>query len=143
MMILGVYIAWQNIVSNKGHFSAEFAKFSFTLGLPLMVHYLAQIVLNQMDRIMITNIQGASFTGLYSYVYSLSAMLSFVSYSLDNVWSIWVFKQFDSKNYQGFYHASKKYIMLICYLAISLMVLGNELITIMAPKSYWEGRTHY
>lgn len=139
MILLGFTIFMQNSFLTEGKFKINIVKYALNLGLPLSLHYLAQIILNQMDRVMISSICGQSYTGVYSFIYSLATILQVIFNSFDNVWSVWAFRQLENKKYHVLRNVSKKYILLMNLLAISMVTFGNELIMIMAPKEYWDG----
>ena len=65
-----VQIKKENILFKK------YWKYAILFNLPLIPHYLSQIVLNSADRIMISSMVGESEAGIYSLAYSLSSIMT-------------------------------------------------------------------
>ena len=136
---IGIYIFIYYIRPRK--FNLRLAKYAIKIGFPLIWHYLSQQIQNQFDRIAITRIVGASFTGIYSFVYSIANILQVIFYSTENVWTVWLYEQMSKKQYIKIRETSKKYIFLITCVAILMLVGFREVIVIMGDRGYWEGVT--
>ena len=63
-------------IRGKTFYNKEFWKFALTFSLPLIPHYLSQIVLGQSDRIMIDKIVGASEAAIYGVSYNLASVIT-------------------------------------------------------------------
>lgn len=64
------------------------------LGLPLISHYLSATVLNNTDRIMIERISGESASGIYSFAYSVSMIMTLFNTALSQTINPWIYKKF-------------------------------------------------
>ena len=73
-------------------------KYSVNYNLPLIPHYLSQMVLNQSDRLMIDNICGKAYAGIYSVACQLALVTQMIITSLHGVLMPWAFKSIKSGN---------------------------------------------
>ena len=133
--------SWLSIVSfkrGKKYFSAKYWKYAICFNLPLIPHYLSQIVLNSSDRIMISNIVGNSEAGIYSLAYSLSLIMTLFNTALTQTLSPWIYKKIKGKQIEDI--ASVAYLSLVLVAAVNLclILLAPEAVAIFAPKSYYD-----
>lgn len=143
LFLIGTYIAISEMRKSTKHFDAQMAKYSLAYGLPLIWHYLSQQIASQSDRIMITQMVGASYTGIYSFVYSLAGIFPILFYSLDNVWGVWFYKKMDEKDYNAINEVISKYILIVFVLACGMIVCSKELIMVIGGKEYWAGISNF
>lgn len=141
LIILGVYIFLTNQKRGGFQFNFNMSKYAAAIGFPLIAHYLSQQIQNQFDRIAITNLVGASQTGIYSFANNIAVVLQVIFYSLENVWGVWMFSHMESHEYHTIREASKKYMWLIAFIAMMMLVFSKEVIIVMGAKEYWSGAT--
>lgn len=141
LVLIGIYVFTTNGYAGKFSFDKKMAKYALVVGFPLIWHYLSQQIQSQFDRIAITNIVGSSYTGIYSFAYSIASILQVIFYSTENVWSVWFFEQMSKKKYKQIREVSCKYMLLIASIAILMLVGSKEVIIMMGDREYWEGAT--
>lgn len=141
LVLIGVYVFITNGHSGNFSFNKKMARYALRVGFPLIWHYLSQQIQSQFDRIAITGIVGSSFTGIYSFAYSIASILQVVFYSTENVWSVWFFEQMSQGNYKKIREVSRKYMLLIASIATFMLVGSKEVIMLMGDREYWEGAT--
>lgn len=139
LIILGIIIFFSAGKKVKFKSSKEMKIYALNIGIPLIVHGLSQTVESQVDRIMITNILGSNFTGIYSFIYSLAIIYQILFNSTDSVWNIWFFEKLHLKEYNKIQDAIKNYINLHIILVITMMTFSKEIIIIISPQNYWMG----
>ncbi|MDB8553978.1 oligosaccharide flippase family protein [Turicibacter sanguinis] len=139
LIFIGIYIFITEGKKSKFYFDKTMARYSLLIGFPLVWHFLSQTIAAQADRIMLTYLKGPSETGIYSFIYSVAVILRVIYYSADNVWSVWFFSQMDKKDYHAIRNNSKKYILLITFIAALMIVGSREIIMVMGSKDYWIG----
>lgn len=119
-------------------FSTKYWKYALGYNLPLIPHYLSQMVLNQSDRVMINSIVGASAAGIYSLAYSAAVILTIVNQSVLNSYNPWMYKKIKEKDYGNIGNVSVAILLIIGVLNLMLMAFAPEAIAILAPSSYYE-----
>jgi len=104
--------------------------------LPLIPHYLSQMILNQSDRIMIAHYVGNSEAAYYSIAYTIAAIMlmfnSAVAQSLDP----WIYQSIKERKLSRIGPISYKLIAVIALINFIVMALAPEVLVILAPASY-------
>ena len=118
--------------------STKYWKYALSYNIPLVPHYLSQIVLNQSDRIMIKSICGDFSAGIYSLAYTAATTISIVNQSILNSYNPWMYKQIKEKKYEEINKYSIKLLLIIIMFSLALIVFAPEIIAIFAPASYYE-----
>lgn len=120
-------------------FNKKYLVYAMKISAPLVLHGLALYVLSQSDRIMITWLADASQTGIYSLVYNFSMIATVITTALEGVWVPWFTEKLKNKDRNSINKLSKYYIDIMMYAMIAIVLVGPEVIRILASKPYWEG----
>lgn len=140
LLFIGIYGIGNIYMRKKRNiFNKEMAIYALIIGVPLVWHYLSQQIASQFDRIMITNMKGATYTGIYSFVYTIANIFVILFYSTDNVWGVWFFSQMEKKEYKNIHVKSKYYMIFMTIIICIMMIFSREIILIMGSKRYSEG----
>lgn len=134
--ILSIY-KFEHIKGKK--YDAGMAKYALVFGIPLIWHYLSQQIQSQFDRIMITNMIGATATGIYSFVYTIANIFQIIFYSTDNVWGVWMLDRMEKKEYLTIKGKANQYMLLMTVIACGMMLISKEMIMVVGPSMYLEG----
>lgn len=119
-------------------FTTKYWKYALAFNLPLVPHYLSQIVLNQSDRIMIKSMVGSSDAGIYSLAYSVASIMTIVNTSVINTLTPWMYKKMKEKEYNQIGTNTIPLLILIAFANFTLVALAPEAVAIMAPASYYD-----
>lgn len=139
LIVIGAYLFFTTVKAGKNCYNKEMGRYSMKIGLPLIWHYLALQIQSQFDRIAIMKLIGKAESGIYSFSYTIASIFQILVYSIENVWTIWMFDCMERQDYQTIKEAGKKYIGGVAALGIAMMVCSKELIWIMGSEVYWEG----
>lgn len=118
--------------------TTKYWKYALAFNLPLVPHYLSQIVLNQSDRIMIKAMEGASVAGIYTVAYSVASLMTIVNTSVINTLTPWMYKKMKVKEYKQIGTNTIPLLILIAFANFALVALAPEVVAIMAPASYYD-----
>lgn len=122
--------------TGKVFYHKKYWKYALMFNLPLLPHYLSQIVLNQSDRLMINYLIGPSEAGIYSVAYSISMVLLIVNTSILNTLNPWIYKKIEESKFKDIANTSYVILVVIAVLNLTLIALAPEAISIMAPPQY-------
>ena len=130
------------LILRKGKKACHFAywKYAVKYNLPLVPHYLAMQVLNQSDRIMINNICGPSFAGLYHVAYLLSFALNVFTNAIHASFSPWAYRKMKEGKYSDVGSVSNILIGGMLLLCILLSLIAPELLYILGGEKYTEAK---
>ena len=138
--VIGLIFYVINFAKGKCFYSKKYWKYALGFNLPLIPHYLSQTVLNQADRIMISNMVGNSEAAIYSITYTLAMMFSIVTNAINNTFIPYTYKAIKNQKYKELKSASSLLVILIALFCIVAMAFGPELIRIFAAPEYYEAR---
>lgn len=125
----------------KGHHVKwKYCKYALLMCLPYVIHLLASNVLNSVDRIMITDMCGATSTALYGMAYNIAMIVNVLWDSLNSAYSPWLGEQLHIKNYEGIKKYSYRYIGLFAYILVGVMLVAPEALWILGGDSYIEAK---
>ncbi len=126
------------IITKKGKhfFDKKYWIYALKFNIPLVPHYLSQIVLNQTDRLMINKICGPSFTAYYSVAYTLAMVLQILNTSISGTMNPWIYKSIKANEYKKVAGVSYMILGLIAASNFIIIAAAPELLAILAPDSY-------
>lgn len=131
---LYIYQFWKG----KTFYNKKYWHYALKFNLPLIPHYLSQIVLSQSDRLMINAICGSDKAGIYSLAYSVSMVMIVVNTALLNTLNPWIYQKIKKQQYSDISHVSYLCLLLVASANIILIGFAPELVAIFAPQEYQE-----
>lgn len=132
------WLYFKQIKYSKVVFSKRFWSYALCLGLPLLPHYLSQVMLNNSDRIMIKSMVGATETGIYDLAYSVSLIMIIFNIALLQTISPWLYQRIKNKCTQDIAPIAYMTLIFIAIVNLFLMIFAPEIISVFAPQAYYE-----
>lgn len=128
---------WRNL---KLVFSTTEASHLLAFGLPLIFTSLGGIVLNLSDRFFLNHYASLSQVGIYNLGYQFGLVVNYLLVlPLKLIWPPMLFS-IRNQRYAGQYYARmlSYFGFLALFLTLGLSVLAQDVIRVVADKSYWE-----
>ena len=125
-------------IRGKTFYSKKFWLYALGFNLPLIPHYLSQVVLSSSDRIMINALVGDSEAGIYSLAYSVSLIMVLFNTSLSQTISPWMYQHIKDKRIREIAPVAYLSLSIIAVVNILLILLAPEVVAIFAPKAYYD-----
>ena len=122
----------------KKFFSKQFWVYALGFNLPLIPHYLSQVVLSSSDRIMIQRLVGASEAGIYNLAYSVSLIMTLFNTALMQTVSPWMYQKIKEKKGVEIAPIAYSTLCIIAGVNLLLILLAPEIVQIFAPAEYFE-----
>lgn len=131
------WIYVRNFCVGKHFWSKTFWWYAIGFGVPLIPHYLSLVVLNQSDRLMISNICGEAEAGIYGIGYSISCVINMILAGINTAFGPWIMQKIKEKEYSII--RKKTVILLGFVLVLCLLVISiePELLKIAATPEYY------
>ena len=126
------------MVRGKKFFSARFWKYAILFNLPLIPHYLSQIVLSSADRIMIERMIGESEAGIYSLAYTVAMIMTLFSSALGQTISPWMYQKIKNRQIGDIPSVAYSSMIIIAGVNIMLILFAPEIVRIFAPSEYYD-----
>ena len=123
-------------LTSKEKANDKYIRYALSLAIPLLPHYLSQTLLNQSDRIMISNICGKDYAAVYGVAYSLAIALLFLNKALNDSFTPWIYRKLKAEDMSGIFKVSSILVVLVGFLNLMLIAISPELIHILAPTEY-------
>lgn len=121
-------------------YNSEYWRFSFFFGLPMVFHHLSHQILGQSDRVMMQMFKiNSQEIGVYSFYYSLTAVLSTILLALNNSWCPFLYDGLKEKDYEKINHKIRNYVQVFTVIVIAFLMLCKEVSMIFADEEYWMG----
>lgn len=116
----------------------KFWKFALAFNIPLIPHYLSEMILTQSDRIMIERMEGLTATANYSIAYSVATMLQLFMSAINASFLPWAYGCLKHKTYDALRNMGNVLLILISGLVLLMMLFAPELIMLFAGNKYAE-----
>ncbi len=138
--ILGLICYLIILIQGKFGFKIEYCKYAIGFSAPLVFHGLSLIILNQMDRVMITRLYSAEETGIYSVAYSFGTIAVAFTAAMNDVWIPWFNNKMEDKNNRELVNLYGRIFVWTCVLlSCGVMLLSPEVMKWLTNSRYWEG----
>lgn len=135
---IGLFFYIIQIYKGRKIYVKEYWKFALAFNLPLIPHYLSQIILGQSDRIMISRMVGESKAAIYSVAYNLSTMMTLLINAINSSFIPTLYNEMKEKKYSPI-RKSSNFLCIFMAVTISiLMLIGPEIIGVLATEEYKE-----
>lgn len=139
MIPIGVVFIIYILVKGKTLINLKYWKFALITSLPMIIHTLSAKINSQFDRIVIDRYVGSVETGIYSFSYDLSMIISVLILAANRAWMPWLFEKMEKSDYFSIKNKGKIFRDFFSLVYGLLLLLSPEIIKIMADESYWEG----
>lgn len=138
-LIFGLIVVFLTYHKRKPSLKKEYLVYGLKISAPLVLHGIALNILSQSDRTMITVYRNSYETGIYGLIYNFSMVATVLTTALEGLWIPWFTRKMMKKEYQEINQMSKHYIHFMMMALVGVMLVGSEIVHIMAPENYWEG----
>lgn len=137
-MLVYTRLFFQQMKSGKKFFEKNFWRYALILCVPLLPHYLSQIILGSSDRIMIREMVGTEAAGIYSLAYSVSMIMTLFNTALSQTITPWMYRKIKEKQVESIGNITYISLGVIAVLNLLLIMFAPELVAIFAPKEYYD-----
>lgn len=125
-----------NFRKGKTLFDKKIWKYALAFNLPLLPHYLSNLILHQSDRIMIGWYSGAASVAFYSLAYSVSSIVKVFTDSINQTLTPWRYQKMETKEYGRINKISISILICVSVLILAVCMLAPEIISIFGGASY-------
>ena len=139
VIIFGILVCVLVYSKSRCFLNRDYLKYALSFSLPLILHGIALNILSQSDRTMITWLADSSQTGTYSLIYNFSIIAPVITTSLEGIWVPWFYNKLQKKIYDEINVVAKDYINLMTYCMIGVIMVGPEVVKLLASSNYWDG----
>lgn len=139
--IMGIVFSIWLIGKGKCYFNKEYWKFCISLCIPIILHSVSGLLLNQSDRVMLQNLCDNNSVGLYGLAFSFASVLTAIFNAFNNSWVPFYYEHTRKREYAILMKRAHNYLELFSVLSIGFVLLSKEVFHIFAGKEFWGGTT--
>lgn len=137
-VVVGMFIGIGILAKGKKLFDKEYWTYALRFNLPLIPHYLSMTLLNQVDRLMINSMVGASEAAIYSIAYTISIMMNIITTAINGSFIPFTYKAIKDGVYEKIKSVANQLLVLIFVLCSFTMLFGPELIWVVGGEKYMD-----
>ena len=120
----------------KKFFIKKYWKYGLTLSIPLIPHYLAGMILNQGDRIVIDRLVGKSAVAMYGVAYSIGMLIQIFTNAINSAITPWEYACLKKKDMAEMQSKINVLLVFVGMLVCGLVFVGPELVLIFGSAKY-------
>ncbi len=133
----GIFFIYQ-FIKGRRFFDLQFWKYALSFNLPLIPHYLSELVLGQSDRIMINYYEGESATANYSIAYSVVVVLQLIMQGVTAAFVPFLYEKLQSSKYEEIQKCTKRILYGVAGCIVLVTVFAPQIVRIYAGRQYSE-----
>ena len=140
--LLGLVFYIRFLKQGRVFYNKEYWVYALKIGLPMIPHAFALVILAQVDRIMIKDICSDADAGLYNFGYSFATLLMIFTNAIGQAWLPWFNDQLFAGKRDEIRQIQKKLALLGSFLSMGFITVAPEALMVLALKSpdYWEAK---
>lgn len=135
VVFCGFFLIYQ-FVKGRKLCVPKFWKFALKFNIPLIPHYLSEMILNQSDRIMIAKYDGNTATANYSIAHSVIMIMQMVMSAVNASFLPWSYNCLKHKKYDEIKKMANLLILLMAGCIFLVMMFVPEIIYLFAGSKY-------
>ena len=139
-VIFGSFFIISIIKKANRIFSTKYWKYALAFNLPLIPHFLSASILNQSDRIMISQMIGKPEAAIYSVAYAIGMFPMLLSTAVQQSFLPWLYPKMKKGDASKVSEVTNATLILMGIVVIGIIAFGPEIITFAAPKDYYSAR---
>ena len=117
-------------------YNRDFWKYALAFNMPLIPHYLSNILMGQSDRLMISHYCGDYYTGIYTLAYQISLVMSIVSNGMENAITPWTYENIKSEAYDNIKSRLNPLVVISTVPFIMIMLIAPEFVSVLGSSEY-------
>lgn len=120
----------------KTFFAKDYWKFALKFNLPLIPHYISQMVLGQSDRIMISRMVGDGEAAIYGVAYNLATVVTLFINAVNSAFIPTLYQNMKAQKYEEIRKKANFLCLFMAALICVFMLFGPEAIALFAAPEY-------
>lgn len=137
-MIVGFVLFYRNAKIDDRVINKTYVKFGLDFNIPMIPAFLSMVILNQIDRIMISNMVGLDKAAIYSVAYNGAMCISILSSAINLTYNPWLMQKVHESTFEHVGEVAKMISIFFGCGLVLFMVLAPEFVKIMASSEYAE-----
>ena len=137
--IIGLIMFIFILKDGKTIINKEYWKFTLPIAIPTIFHLLANIALNQSDKVMLQSLVSNSAAGVYALACTFGAVLNTIWSAFNNSWAPFYYEYTRLNQIDEMKQHARNYTELFTIVSMGFILLSREVFHIYANQNFWEG----
>lgn len=137
-VVFGFLLMIYQFIKGKSFFDKTAWLFALKFNIPLLPHYLALMVLNQINRILINNYYGSAEAGLFSIAFSAANLIAVLISAVNATLVPWTYGKYKSNKHSEMQSVAVNLTTVMSCAMLLMVIIAPEIVAILAPESYYE-----
>ena len=137
-VVICIILVIKHYKDDNTFYDKEIWQWSLKMSIPLLPHYLAEILLGHSDRLMIKSMCGSAEAGVYNIVYQISMVMTIVRTGINGSFIPWLYYSIKDRKYKDIRKVTNFLVIMMWSMTLMFMLIGPEILKIAAPSSYYE-----
>ncbi len=138
--VVFVFLFVMLICNGRCFFNKKYWKYAILFNLPLIPHYLSTFILNQADRIMISDMIGTAEAGMYSVAYSISNLMFLFVNAINFSLVPYIYKRIHTSEFDSIKKNTGPLFFVVALLCILTMLFAPEVVFIFGGEKYMDAK---
>lgn len=139
IVIVGTIFCIHILKTGKTFYNKKYWSFCLSMVVPLIFYNLSGLLLGHSDLLAVKGMRGDVESGVYSFAYNFSSILSTLFGALNNTWVPFYFENAKLKKDDTIKVQSKNFLEVFTALAIGFLLLYKDVFFMYAPEEFWDG----
>lgn len=137
--VIGLILFIGILKSGKTFYNKVYWKFTLPIAIPTIFHLVANIALNQSDRVMLQGLVSNSAAGIYALACTFGAVLNTIWSAFNNSWVPFYYEYTRLGQIERMKKHARNYTELFTIVAMGFILLAREVFHLYAKKAFWDG----
>ena len=137
-IIVGLAVLFLLVYKGKKLYHKEYWKYALKFNVPLLPHYLSQVMLNSADKLMLDFFIGSSATGLYSISHSITGVVGIITQSINSSLIPYTLQAIKKGTIKKLYSVVLGCSVLVAVICEVIVLFAREGILIFATEEYMD-----
>lgn len=134
--IIGTVLLVAVFRSGKVFCNRDVWKYTFFFCVPLIPHYLSEIVLMSCDRIMIDHMCGTTSVAIYNVAYSVGSLITLMTSAVNYAFTPYQYHKINSKEYDALAKSTDYIMAFIAVCLCMIMLFSREIVLMLGGNKY-------
>jgi len=135
-IIIGVALLILLVYKGKKLYHKEYWKYALRFNLPLLPHYLSQVMLNSADKLMLDGMFNAAAAGLYSIAHSITGVVHIITQAINSSLIPYTLQAIKKRTVKKLYSVILGCSTLVAVICELIILFAREAILIFATNEY-------
>lgn len=135
-IVIGIIVCLKSFRKGRTVYHKAYWNYALKFNIPLIPHYLASVILNSADKLMLNNFVGAAEAGLYSIAHSITGLISLITQAINYSLIPYTLQSIKKGQLRNLYKVVLGCSVLVSAVCLGVILFAKEGVIIFATPDY-------